>query len=53
MPTPEQITRHHEPAADVEWVAGGPTPVVDDSRCKEPVVRDVLDRLARAQGLLP
>ena len=26
MPTPEEITRHHEPADDVEWVAGGPTP---------------------------
>ena len=26
MPTPEEITRHHEPAGDVEWVAGGPTP---------------------------
>ena len=25
MPTPEEITRHHEPADDVEWVAGGPT----------------------------
>lgn len=52
MPTPEQITRHHEPAA-VEWVTDGPTPVVDDSRREEPVVRDVLDRLVRAKGLLP
>jgi GrpB-like predicted nucleotidyltransferase (UPF0157 family) len=25
VPTPEEITRHHEPADDVEWVAGGPT----------------------------
>ena len=26
VPTPEEITRHHEPAGDAEWVAGGPTP---------------------------
>jgi GrpB-like predicted nucleotidyltransferase (UPF0157 family) len=25
MPTPAEITRHHEPAGDAEWVAGGPT----------------------------
>ena len=44
MPTPQEITRHHEPAADVEWVACGPTPgpvdvVPDDpswpARCEE------------------
>jgi GrpB-like predicted nucleotidyltransferase (UPF0157 family) len=54
VPTPEEITRHHEPADDVEWVAGGPTPgpvevVPADPRWPEQYER-VAERVRTALG---
>jgi hypothetical protein len=47
VPTNEEITRHHDegrPDSDA-WV--------DDNRHRQPVVRDIYDRMFRPHGLLP
>jgi GrpB-like predicted nucleotidyltransferase (UPF0157 family) len=46
VPTPEEITRHHEPADDVEWVAGGPTAGPVDVVPYDPAWPDLYEQVA-------
>jgi hypothetical protein len=64
MPTPEEITKHREPAVgQTPWVtapkpaaaalADGTRTVMKCNGRKEPVIREIYERMFRASGLLP